>query len=117
MQWNRSDRLAETLRQEITEIIEYELTDERIGSASVTAVKLSQDLRNANVLVDIKGDNAQVKESLAALRHAAGFVRYQLALRLQLKRVPELNFQYDDTTKKAARIEELLGEETNREQT
>ncbi len=116
MSWNRTERLTESIRQEVSEIIEYELVDERIGEAVVTGVKLAADLRNATIFVDIDGSAEQIKESLNALRHAAGFVRHHLSFRLQLKRVPELLFQYDDSRKKAARIEQLLGEETDREQ-
>ncbi|MBI4850787.1 MAG: 30S ribosome-binding factor RbfA [Acidobacteria bacterium] len=116
MSWNRTERLTETVRQEISGIIEYELVDERIGEPKVTEVKVSSDLRNATVYVDIDGGTEQIKESLNALRHAAGFIRHQLSLRIQLKRVPELFFQYDDSRKKAARIEQLLGEEIEKEQ-
>jgi ribosome-binding factor A len=112
MQSNRPERLAETIRQEASEIIEYELTDERIGAVTVTGVKVTADLRNAKIFVNIDGDRQKVSESLSALRHAAGFIRYQIGLRLQLKRVPELTFQFDDTLNKAARIEQLLREET-----
>jgi ribosome-binding factor A len=112
MQRNRTERLAESIRQEAIEIVEYELTDDRIGSVSVTDVKVSPDLRNAKIFVSISGDRQQIEQSLAALRHASGFVRYQLGLRLQLKHIPEILFFYDETIKKAARIEQLLREET-----
>ncbi len=112
MSWNRTERLTETVRQEISEIIEYELVDERIGEPKVTEVKVSTDLRNATIYVDIDGSVEQIKESLNALRRAAGFIRHQLSLRIQTKRTPELFFQYDESRKNAARIEQLLGEET-----
>ena len=111
MQGNRAERLAESIRQEAIELVEYELTDDRIGSVSVTEVEVSPDLKNAKIFVNISGDKQQIERSLAALRHATGFVRYQLGLRLQLKRVPEILFFYDNTTDKAARIEQLLREE------
>lgn len=111
MQGNRAERLAESIRQEVIEIVEYELLDERIGSVAVNAVKVTPDLRNAAIFVDIVGDKQQIKQSLTGLRNAVGFVRSQLALRLQLRRTPDIIFQYDDTEKKAARIEQLLGEE------
>jgi ribosome-binding factor A len=116
MQWDRTERLAEAMRQELTEIIEYEMSDERIQRIKVASVKVSQDQRNVTVLVDVDGNDQEVKDSLTAVRKAAGFIRYQLAQRLQFKRAPELAFQYDETIKKAARIEQLLGEEKEREQ-
>jgi ribosome-binding factor A len=116
MQWNRSDRLSENIRQEISEIVEYELSDDRIKSVTIASVKMSEDLKNVTIFVNIDGDKQQIKDALNALRHATGFIRYHLAQRLQLKRVPELSFSYDDTMSKAARIEQLLGEEIEREQ-
>ncbi len=111
MQGSRAERLGESIRQEAIEIVEYELADERIGDVSVTGIKVSPDLRNATIFVNITGGKQEIDRSLSALRQAAGYVRYQLSLRLQLRRAPELFFQYDDTPKKAARIEELLREE------
>ncbi|MEW6731478.1 MAG: 30S ribosome-binding factor RbfA [Acidobacteriota bacterium] len=112
MSGNRAIRLAETIRQEASDIVEYELTDERLSNVKVTSVKISPDLRNATIFVDIEGGKQEIDRAIAALRHATGFIRYQLASRLQLKRAPDLLFKYDDTSKKAARIEELLREET-----
>ena len=108
---NRAGRLAESVRQEAVEIIEYELDDERLSGITVTGADVTGDLRTAKIYVNIEGDREQVREGLAALRHAGGRIRSLLALRLQLKRVPELVFQYDDSPKRAARIEELLKEE------
>lgn len=115
MEWSRSDRLAEAIRVEMSEIIEYELNDERISDTVVTDVKISQDLRNATIFVNINGDKSKVKETLNALQRAGGFIRYQMANRLQMNRIPEFSFKYDDTQQKAARIEQLLGEEMKKE--
>ncbi|MBL8150725.1 MAG: 30S ribosome-binding factor RbfA [Blastocatellia bacterium] len=115
MTTNRAERLAEAIRQEAAEIVEFELLDDRLTSVTITEVVVSQDLRHAKVYVDINGEEQEISVALKALEHASGFVRHQLAMRLQIKRVPELIFRYDDTMKKALRIEQILEEEKERE--
>jgi ribosome-binding factor A len=66
--------------------------------------------------VSVLGDEKEVKESLAALKHASGFIRTSLGAVLRMKRTPDLHFVYDETTETAARIEELLSEEVKKAQ-
>jgi ribosome-binding factor A len=109
MQGRRIDRIEEQLRMELSEIIEREIQDPRIGLATVTAVKVSPDLRHARVFVTALGDAAQRKKMLEGLRSAASFVRRSLSKRLHhLRRIPELSFDYDEAVEKGMRIEELL---------
>src|SRR5262245_3521820 len=109
MQGRRIDRIEEQLRMELGEIIEREIHDPRIGLATVTAVKVSPDLRHARVFVTVLGEEAQRKKTLEGLRSAASFVRRSLSKRLHhLRRIPELSFDYDEAVEKGIRIEELL---------
>jgi ribosome-binding factor A len=71
---------------------------------------MSADLRHAKVYVSVIGTEEEVKGSLAALRHASGFIRAQLGAVLRMRHTPELHFVYDDLELRAARIEELLCE-------
>ena len=73
---------------------------------------LSADLRHAKVYVSVVGTENEVKGSLVALRHASGFIRHQLGAVLRMRHTPELHFAHDDVEVRAARIEELLSEET-----
>ena len=94
---------------ELSEIIEREIQDPRIGLTTVTRVKVSPDLRHARIFVTVLGDAAQRKKALEGLRSAAGFARRSLMKRLHhLRRIPELTFDYDDDVEKDIRIEELL---------
>jgi ribosome-binding factor A len=105
----RIDRIEEQLRMEMSEIIEREIQDPRIGLATVTRVKVSPDLRHARVFVTVLGDAGQRKKSLEGLRSAASFARRSLGKRLHhLRRIPELTFDYDDGLEKGMRVEELL---------
>jgi ribosome-binding factor A len=109
MQGRRIDRIEEQLRIEISEIIEREIHDPRVGLTTVTAVKVSPDLRHGRVFVTVLGDLTQRKKALEGLRSASTFVRRSLGKRLHhLKRIPELSFDYDEAVEKAFRIEELL---------
>ena len=112
----RSERLAEQIREEVGMIIAGEIEDPRVGLATVTEARLSPDLRYAKIYISVVGSEAEVKESLAALNHAARFVRRQLAATLRMKYTPELHFVYDEATATAARIEELLSEEVAKAQ-
>lgn len=114
MTGRRSERLAEQIKEEVSLIIAGEVEDPRVGFVTVTDAKLTPDLRYAKIYVSVLGTEAEVKESLAALKHAAGFIRTQLGAVLRMRRTPELNFVYDDTTETAARIEELLSEEVEK---
>ena len=109
MQGRRIDRIEEQLRMELGEIIEREIHDPRIGLATVTAVKVSPDLRHARVFVTVLGDESQRKKTLEGLKSAASFVRRSLSKRLHhLRRIPELIFDYDEAVEKGIRIEALL---------
>jgi ribosome-binding factor A len=105
----RIDRIEEQLRIELSEIIERELHDPRIGLTTVTGVKVSPDLRHARVFVTVLGEDDERKKSLEGLRSAASFVRRSLSQRLHhMRRIPELSFDYDEAVEKGLRIETLL---------
>lgn len=106
----RPERLAETLREEISEIVGYELDDPRLLSVTVTDVQVSDNNRDARVFVVVQGSEEQIKEALKALQHAATFIRQQVTLNLDLRHAPHLNFVRDTAEENAARIGELLEE-------
>lgn len=108
---HRAERLADVIRQELTELIEYELKDPRVGSATVAAVELSENLRTVRVWVRVSGDPEQRQTSLAGLTAAQGFLRRQLAQRLALRHTPAITFQWDPTQTPQEREEEPPGRE------
>jgi ribosome-binding factor A len=107
---HRSERTADTLKEEIAQIVGYELEDPRLTSVTVTDVRLSADKRAARVYVTVAGDEAEHKSALAALKHAAPFVRKQLGLSLNLPRTPEIHFVRDRVEEEGERVDELLQE-------
>jgi ribosome-binding factor A len=104
---HRTERISEAIREELSEMIGYELSDPRIGSATVTEVLISPDKRHAFVRVRIT-DGSDAKQALSALEHAVNFLRRELAIRLELFRVPELHFETDATTQIGPKTEHLL---------
>jgi len=101
-------RVSEAVKEELNEIIGFEMEDPRLLEVEVTAVHVSPDSRHAVVKVSLRGDPKQQKQALAALEHAAGFLRRELALRLQLRQVPELRFEQDKNPDVESRVDFLL---------
>ena len=105
---HRAERLAESLREVVTEIVGYELEDPRLQSVTVTDVRVAENLRNANIYVLVDGDEDNIKEAMKALSRAATFIRRQVALNLDLRYAPQLHFARDTVEENATRIAELL---------
>lgn len=110
----RPERLAEALKEEIAEVVGYELEDPRIESVTVTDVVVSQDLRDAKVYVLVDGSEKDIKIAMRTLQNAAGFVRQQVTMNLSLRHVPLLHFARDTAEENASRIGELLQDLTNK---
>lgn len=112
---HRPERLAESIRAELTEMIEGELADPRIGLAAVTEVKLAPEMRVAHVFVSVAGDPSEQQRSLQGLIAARNFLKAELGQRLQMRRVPELRFELDTGEQNIARLELLLERARKRE--
>ena len=104
----RSERLSEALREELDELITYELSDPRIQTAGVAEVAVSPDARHARVRVLMSGDAASQKECLDALNGAKSYIRRELAQRIDLFRIPELHFEAAVSAELGGRLEQLL---------
>ncbi|MDQ3938390.1 MAG: 30S ribosome-binding factor RbfA [Chloroflexota bacterium] len=103
----RTARLDELLREEISAILTREVDDPRIGFVTITDVDVSPDLRHANVWVSVIGDDRTRRSQLHALAGALPFVRRQLR-RLHLKRIPELHLKEDRTAQRGTRVLRIL---------
>jgi ribosome-binding factor A len=108
MQGKRLDRVNELIKQEVSQVLQRELKDPRLGFVSVTGVETSKDLRTAKVFVSVLGNEEQWASSLAALASARGFVRNWLKQHLDLRVIPDVQFRPDHSMEHAARIQELL---------
>src|SRR4030095_13473429 len=106
----RPERVADIIREEITQIVGYELEDPRLTMVTVTEVRLSDNKREARVYVTVAGDENEHKSALAALKRAAPYVRKQLGLSLNLPRTPEIHFVRDRVEEEGERVDQLLHE-------
>jgi len=110
----RPERLAETLREEISEVVGFELDDPRVEMVTVTEVTVAEDLRDAKVYVLVEGDDAEVDKALKELQNAAQFVRQQVAMNLSMRFAPHLHFVRDSAEENASRVSALLSDLTNK---
>jgi len=103
----RTARLDELLREEISQVVRREVDDPRIGFVTITEVEVTPDLRHANVWVSVIGSAAERKQTLRALSHAMPFVRGRLG-KLRLKRIPDLHMKEDDSSERGTRVLAIL---------
>ena len=104
----RPERLAEVLKVEISEVVGFELDDPRLEMVTVTDVEVSPDLRDAKIYVLIRGSEDEIEKALKTLRHAATFVRQQVAMNLDLRHAPHVHFVRDTAEENASRVSEIL---------
>ncbi len=108
MDEHRAQRVSDALREELSELVSFEMEDPRLTSVDITDVEVSPDLRHAHVRIALHGDDADWNQALKALDHAKNFLRHQLASRLNLRRIPELHFATDLHSDAETRVEVLL---------
>lgn len=104
----RPDRVGEQIRQELSQILAQQVHDPGIGFLTLTRVKVTPDLQLARVLYTVIGDEKQRKETQKALERALPYLRRQIGSRVRLRRVPELQFFYDESIEHQDRIEQIL---------
>ncbi len=104
----RPEKIAELIREEISQIVGYELEDPRVLSVTVTDVRVTDNLRDARVFVLAEGTEEERVAALKALLKAAPYVRRQLGTVLNLRYTPEIHFIRDTVEESATRVEELL---------
>ena len=105
---HRHERVAESLREELEELIVCELADPRVGGASITEALVSPDFRQAHIRVSLHGTPQEQEQTLAAINRAKPFLKRELTERLQLFRMPELHFEPDLPASLAAKAPQIL---------
>lgn len=106
----RQKRVAERIRAEISDILQRELKDPRLGMVTVTRVMIDRELAQANVFVSTIGDEARKKEMMQALAHAAGFIRREVGHRVKLRNTPNIVFHWDPGLENVEDVSRLLDE-------
>ena len=107
----RTRRIAEQIQRELADIVRTELKDPRVGAlVTITDVEVSADQSHAKVFFTLLGDSSQVEETTRGLTRAAGFLRTQLAHRMQLRTIPQLAFKYDASIERGVKLSRLIDE-------
>lgn len=114
MKAQRIARIDHELQRILGTLITQELKDPRLGFVTVTRAEASDDLRQCKVFVSIIGDRERARESLDALRHAAGFLRGEVGHRIDLRHTPELVFVEDRSTERAIELAQRLRADAER---
>lgn len=109
----RVGRVSEQIKKELSQIIQMELKDPRVGFITVTGVETTSDLSQARVYLSVLGSDEQKEASLKALEKATGFLRSELGKRMKLRHTPELLFKFDSSIEYGSRIETLLSDLNN----
>ncbi|WP_295163690.1 30S ribosome-binding factor RbfA [Selenomonas sp. F0473] len=104
----RVEKVRELMKQEISDIILHDLKDPRIGFVTVTSVSCTEDLREAKIYVSVMGDEQSVRDTLAGLGRALGFVRREIGRRIRLRFTPEISFALDTSLEYSDRIRRIL---------
>ncbi|UCZ51682.1 30S ribosome-binding factor RbfA [Bacillus shivajii] len=104
----RANRVGEQIKKELTDIIQREMKDPRIGFVTITAVEVTGDLQQATAYLTVYGEDEQRAKTLEGLSKAKGFIRSELGQRVKLRKTPELSFKFDESIERGNRIEELI---------
>jgi ribosome-binding factor A len=107
-QGSRPDRVADQIRSEVASMLARDVHDPGIGFVTITRVQVTPDLQHARIHYTSLGDDTARENTARALARAAVFLRRQIGSRLRLKRVPELEFLYDESIAGQDRIEQIL---------
>ncbi len=110
LQYKRSDRLGDLIQREISDILQKQIKDPRIGFCTIMRVDVSNDLRHAKARVSIMGSESQQKSALAGLKSAGGFIRREIGRRISLRHTPEIVFVLDESIEHSLRIAKLIDE-------
>ena len=112
---HRQEKLGELIAVELSDLLRTRVKDPRVGFVSITRVEVSGDYRYARVYASVMGNKDEQTGTMRALQHATGFLRHELASRLDLRYTPEIEFKLDHSIEEGARILDLI-REVEREQ-
>jgi ribosome-binding factor A len=107
MEGHRAARISLALREELDELIAYEMSDPRVANVTITEVILATDGKKAQVRISVPGSDKNKADAVAALESARGFLKRELTQRINMYRVPEIHFESDVNAELVGRLEKL----------
>ena len=112
----KQKRLESIIRKDVSDIVQFDLKDPKVGFVTITDVGVSNDHSYAKVYCQFLGKEERAEAGLKALNRAKGFIRSELSQRLDIRRTPELTFVKDETEEKGRRIDEIIEEIHSKEE-
>ncbi|QQK80218.1 30S ribosome-binding factor RbfA [Salicibibacter cibi] len=106
----RAQRVGEQMKKELSDILMREVKDPRVEFVTVTGVDVTGDLQHATVYVTVLGESEEKEETLKALRQAKGFIRSEIGKRINLRKTPDIEFDFDESIAYGNRIEKLIND-------
>jgi ribosome-binding factor A len=112
---NRTERISEEVKKELSDLIQNHIKDPRLPDfVSVTAVRVTKDLRYAKAYISVLGDESKKKGAIDALRSASGYIRHEIGKRINLRYTPEFRFELDDSIEHGMYLSKLIDETVGR---
>lgn len=108
MEGKRSDKVADLIHREVSEMLLRSVKDPRVGWVTITRVKVTEDCRLAKIYFSVTGTQEERERSTEGLESAKGFIRKELGKRIRLRYTPEIRFQFDPTIEYAIHLEEVF---------
>lgn len=107
---SKNEKMNHICQRAISEIIQFELKDPKVGFVTITDVQVTNDNSYAKVFVSFLGKQERAEAGLKALNRSKGFIRSALAKRLSIRKTPEIIFQLDNSLEQGNKIERILSE-------
>ena len=107
---SRADRIADQIKDQVSQLLSFEVKDPAVGLLTVTHVKMTSDMGMAHVYYTLVGDDVERRKTARALDRATAFVRRRLAEDMNMRRAPEVRFHYDENVERQDRVDTLLRE-------
>ncbi len=104
----RSEKVADLIRKEVSDMLLRTVKDPRVGFVTITKVKVTEDYRLARIQFSVPGSAEERERSIIGLNSARGYIRRELARRINLRYTPEILFEYDPSVEYAIHIEEVF---------
>jgi len=108
MEGKRSEKVADLIQKEISQMLVKSIKDPRIGFVTITRVSVSEDCRFAKIYFSVVGTLEERERSIKGLESAKGYVRKELGRRIRLRYTPDIVFQFDPSIEYAIHMEELI---------
>jgi ribosome-binding factor A len=104
----RSERVSSKIREQISNLLMRDVKDPRIKNITITDVKMNNDLKKARIYYCLAGDESHKHNAKMGLKSAMGFIKREMANRLDLRYMPELQFLFDESFDTGSRIDQLF---------